>query len=176
MRIKEIISEAHHSIVKSLQMGPWMVHIDSHALVSAPVRDVSLSVLTALIRYAAYTPNMYDTVPVGRGAYLQDLNTRASIYVKRVSQDELRIETVLGPDMRPSEPLFRRPIPAANVRIDPRDARRQALVKQQALERGRDAVSQDMEQFKDLAPQNRHQRRALDKFMRQRGQVVKKPQ
>jgi hypothetical protein len=159
----EMISEAHHSILKSIQLGPWMVHIDSHAMVSAAARDVPVHVLTALITYAAHTPDTYSTVPVGRGAYLQDLNTRASVYIHRLSADELRVETVLGPDMKPSEPLFRRPIPAANVKQNPRANRAQAATKKLVQQHGRDAVSQDMEKYKDVVPANREQRRAMDR-------------
>ena len=164
MKVHEILNEAHHSILTSFLAGPWKVEIDSHALVSRAERNIPLHTFTAIITYMCSLPDVLPTIPVGRGAYFQDTNTRISIYVTRTADKTVRVETVLSPSMRPKAPLFRRPVPAWQPKVHKPDdlAPMQADIKA----RGRDAVSQDLEQLKPLMPVNREQRRQFDKIMR----------
>jgi hypothetical protein len=164
MKVHEIINEAHHSILASFPAGPWKVEIDSHAMVSQVDRNIPLHIFTAIITYMCSLPDVLPTIPVGRGAYFQDTNTRISIYVTRTADKTIRVETVLSPAMMPKSPLFRRPVPA----WQPKGRQPDDLAPMQAdiKARGRDAVSQDLEQLKPLMPVNREQRRQFAKQMR----------
>jgi hypothetical protein len=164
MKVHEILNEAHHSILTTFPAGPWKVEIDSHAVVSRAERNIPLHIFTAIITYMCSLPDVLPTIPVGRGAYFQDTNTRISIYVTRTADKTVRVETVLSPAMRPKAPLFRRPVPA----WQPKGHKPDDLAPMQAdiKARGRDAVSQDLEQLKPLMPVNREQRRQFDKIMR----------
>ena len=164
MKVHEIINEAHHSILASFPAGPWKVEIDSHAMVSQVDRNIPLHIFTAIITYMCSLPDVLPTIPVGRGAYFQDTNTRISIYVTRTADKTIRVETVLSPAMMPKAPLFRRPVPA----WQPKSRQPDDLAPMQAdiKARGRDAVSQDLEQLKPLMPVNREQRRQFAKQMR----------
>jgi hypothetical protein len=164
MKVREILNEAHHSIIATFPAGPWKVEIDSHAIVSQVDRNIPLSAFTAMITYMCSLPDVLPTIPVGRGAYFQDINTRISIYVTRTADKTVRVETVLSPTMAPKAPLFRRSVPA----WQPKDRQPDDLTPMRAdiKARGRDAVSQDLEQLKPLMPVNREQRRQFAKQMR----------
>jgi hypothetical protein len=162
MKISEIILEAHHSILATTKIGPWNVQFDSHAFASIANRGIPPEDYTNIASYMCFLPDVFPTVPVGRGAYFQDTNTRISIYATRVTKDTIRIETVLGPDMQPKPPLFRRPVPPSTVKHkNPLDLS-QLRARTQVL--GRDAVSQELEKIKPLMPVNRAERRKFSKF------------
>jgi hypothetical protein len=163
MRFKEIISEAHHSILSTTRIGPWNVQFDSHAFVTIADRNIPPEQYTNIVTYMCFLPDVLPTIPVGRGAYFQDTNTKISVYVTRVSVDTVRVETVLGPDMPPKPPLFRRPVPPSSVKHKKLDLSR---LRADTQARGRDAVSQDMEKLQPMVPRNREERRRLDKAMR----------
>lgn len=164
MKIKEIIFEAHHSIIATFPSSKWKVEIDSHAMVSQVDRNIPLHQFTNMITYMCSLPDVLPTIPVGRGAYFQDTNTRVSIYVTRTADKTVRVETVLSPTMKPKAPLFRRPVPAWTPKgYKPDDY---GTMQADIQARGRDAVSQDLEQIKPFMPVNRQQRRQFAKQMR----------
>jgi hypothetical protein len=165
MRLKEIISEAHHSILVTMPIGPWKVQIDSHAYATLPARNIPLENFTNMISYMCFLPDVLPTIPVGKGAYFQDTNTAISIYVTRVSNNVIRVETVLDRTMKPKQPLFRRAVPAPDMtNIKPVDY---GSLKADVKARGRDAVSQDIEKnLQPIMPVNRAERRKFSKLMR----------
>lgn len=165
MKINEILTEAHHSILLTLPIGPWKVQIDSHAYATLPARNIPLENFTNMISYMCYLPDVLPTIPVGRGAYFQDTNTAISIYVTRVSDNVVRVETVLDRTMKPKQPLFRRPVPAPDMKnLKPVDY---GSMKADVQARGRDAVSQDIEKnLQPIMPVNRAERRKFAKVMR----------
>ena len=113
MRAQEFITEAHHHRIASQELGQWTVHIDSHALVTIADRDIQLGDVINILTFACkYVPEL-KTIPRGKGAYFQDTNSLVSIYIRRSEHypNELTLETVLGPKMAPSPPLFRRSVP-----------------------------------------------------------------
>lgn len=192
MKVKDIITEAHHSILITEKIGKWTVHIDSHALASIPERNVSLGdVVNILNFFCKYVPEI-DTIPRGKGAYVQDTNTLISLYIRRSKNypTELILETVLSPSMKPSPPLFRRSVPPTpdDMKDSPELKSTMAATRRQTLTRGRDAVSQDLETLKPKInamklskqydspqsnsepPLNREQRRAMAKMMRKQKQ------
>ena len=158
MRASEFITEAHHGILKTVTVGPWSVQIDTHATVSMASRGVSPSTFSDIVTYACSSPNIVDTIPIGKGAYFQDVNTMVSVYLHRLSENEIRVETVLGPDMKPKPPMFRRPIPSTTRKPSAIMQKNLNYMAQQAQELGRDAVSQKLATISNL---NRADRRAL---------------
>jgi len=181
MRAREFTTEAHHYRMATQKMGNWKVHLDSHAVVTMADRDIDSGSVINILGFACRNVPELGTIPLGKGAYFQDTNTLISLYLKRSDHypDEITLETVLSPDMRPTPPLFRRPVPPA-----PRDMQDNALVrankqamKQKTQARGRDAVSQDIESMMPTlkasmnqppapdAPLNREQRRAWSKYL-----------
>jgi len=188
MLVNEIITEAHHSRLATQKIGPWTVHFDSHLMATIPARQISLPDITNIITYACITCAAdLKTIPRGAGAFFQDTNTLISIYIRRNQHypDQLTIETVLSPEMTPKPPLFRRPVPPHNMKINKNDEKRMAYYHQQVQLRGRDAVSQDLEnaKFGQKKPElmspveldklrqqmNREQRRELDRYLRKKG-------
>lgn len=192
MKVNEIITEAHHSIIASDKIGKWTVHIDSHAFVSISHRGVSLGdVVNILTFFCKYIPEI-DTIPRGKGAYIQDTNTLVSLYIRRSKSypTDLTLETVLSPSMKPSPPLFRRsvPPPTEDMIDSPELKSMMAATRRETTARGRDAVSQDFEALKPKIdalrlskqnntfqpnaepPLNREQRRAMAKMMRKQKQ------
>lgn len=181
MRAEEFITEAHHHRMGTQQIGQWTVHVDTHALVSAADRDIATGDMVNIAEFAfKYVPEL-KTIPRGKGAYFQDTNTLISLYIKRSANypNEFTIETVLGPDMRPSPPLFRRSVPPTPewMQDTPKDKAARAAMRRDTRALGRDAVSQDIEgmmpQIRNYSlkksmstevPLNREQRRALKKY------------
>jgi hypothetical protein len=165
MKVSDIITEAHHSIMATRTIGQWTVQIDSHAFVSAIDRNVPMEVFSSMISYMCFLPDVLPTIPVGRGAYFQDTNTKISLYVTRIANNTIRIDTVLAPTMKPKAPLFRREIPAMKLKPSqkPMDT---SQLRSKTKTLGRDAVSQDIEQLTPLLPANREQRRLFAKKMR----------
>jgi hypothetical protein len=162
MRASEFITEAHHSILKTMTIGSWNVLIDSHAVVSMASRGVSPIDFSNIITYACIYPDIAATIPVGKGAYFQDVNTMVSIYLHRLGENQLRIETVLGPDMKPKPPMFRRPVPnTINKKVSAKFQQSQDKMAQAVQKYGRDAVSQEMSTYAPLLSMNRADRRAL---------------
>jgi len=160
MRASEFITEAHHSIYKTVNIGPWRVQIDTHAITSMAARDVSASDFSDIVTYACGYPNIVDTIPIGKGAYFQDVSSMISVYFHRLSENEIRVETVLSPDMKPKPPMFRRPVPKTNRKPTPAMQKRTEYMAQQTRELGRDAVSQKLA---TIANMNRADRRALSR-------------
>jgi hypothetical protein len=168
MRAKEITQKpkAHHSILMTLPCGAWKAQLDSHAYVTIPYRGIPLEKFVNIINHMCAYPDVLPTIPIGRGAYFQDTNSKISVYVTRISTDTIRIETVLDPSMRPKPPLFRRPVPAwqpTGKRLDPAVAK---SLQAQTQAQGRDAASQQAELMKPLIPVNRAERRALSRAVR----------
>lgn len=172
MRAIEFIVEAHHSIIKTMTIGPWQVQIDSHAFVSMVARGVSPLDFSNIVTYACVYPDIVDTIPIGKGAYFQDVNTMISVYLHRLGENEIRVETVLGPDMKPKPPMFRRPVPVNTTKLDPKIKQGQdALAKriQQHGPEGRDVVSKEIET--DVTPWlnlGRAERRALNRKLKRK--------
>ena len=192
MKIKEVVTEAHHSRLISKKIGEWTVHLDSHLMATIPARRIPLEDVVNIIDYACLEVPELKTIPRGKGAYFQDTNTNLSIYIRRNQHypDQITIETVLSPDMTPSPPLFRRAVPAHDFKFNKKHQERMDYYYQQAQERGRDAVSQDLETAvlnrdkkpEEMSPEeidnfrqtlNREQRRALDKRLRKKGRTHK---
>jgi hypothetical protein len=169
MRIKEILTEAHHSIVKTLRIGPWQVQLDSHFLVSVAHKGIDIKTATSIVTYSALQPDIYQTVPVGKGVFYQDVNTMISIYVHRVNQNTIRVETVLPPSEIPKPPMFRRPVPPNETPRNPDVDRAVDYIRKQSQLKGRDAVSQEIEKIKPYIDLNRAQRRKLYKPIRKFG-------
>jgi hypothetical protein len=182
MRASEFITEAHHHRIGSQEIGQWTVHIDSHALVTIADRDIQLGDVINILTFACkYVPEL-KTIPRGKGAYFQDTNSLVSIYIRRSEHypNELTLETVLGPKMTPSPPLFRRSVPPTpqDLQDTPSLRASKAAMRKHTQAQGRDAVSQDIEgmmpAIKDYSarrsaaapevPLNREQRRALNKY------------
>jgi hypothetical protein len=190
MKITEIITEAHHHRMGSSQIGQWMVHIDTHAFVTLSSRNVSVGDAMNILNFACkYVPEL-KTIPRGKGAYFQDTNSLISLYLKR-SKDypmDITLETVLDSSMKPTPPLFRRPVPPTpeDMQDTPNMKAGAELMRQQVQAKGRDAVSQDIEGMMPamnayragqehkpdpdyvVEPQNREQRRAFDKYLRKK--------
>ena len=192
MKIKEVVTEAHHSRLISKKIGEWTVHLDSHLMATIPARRIPLADVVNLINYACLEVPELKTIPRGKGAYFQDTNTNLSIYIRRNQHypDQITIETVLSPDMTPTPPLFRRSVPAHDFKMNKTHQERMDYYHQQAQERGRDAVSQDLETAvlnrgkkpEDMSPEeidklrqkmNREQRRSLDKYLRKKNRTLK---
>lgn len=167
MRASEFITEAHHSILKTITIGAWKVQIDSHAFVSMTARGVSPLDFSNIVTYACIYPDIVDTIPIGKGAYFQDVNTMISVYLHRLGEREIRVETVLGPDMKPKPPMFRRPVPINKMALDPKIKQGQEWmakrINQQGPE-GRDNVSKEIET--DIAPIMNLNRADRREFMR----------
>lgn len=172
MRAKEFITEAHHSIMKTFPIGKWKVLLDSHAFVSVATRNIPMRNFTNIITYACIYPDIVDTIPIGKGAYFQDVNTMISVYLHRLSENEIRVETVLSPDMKPKPPMFRRPVPINTEKEDPTVIKGQELMAkrvQQHGPEGRDVVSKEIES--DITPWlnlGRAERRALDRKLKRK--------
>ena len=160
MRASEFITEAHHSILNTVTRGPWRVQIDTHAVASMASRGVSPSDFGDIINYACTSPDTLNTIPIGKGAYFQNINNMVSVYINRLSKNEIRVETVLGPDMKPKPPMFRRPIPNTTKKPSAIMQKNLNYMAQQAQELGRDAVSQKLATISNL---NRADRRALSR-------------
>ena len=64
MRANEFISEAHHSILKTVTIGPWSVQIDTHAVASMASRGVSPSDFSDIVNYACKSPDTLNTIPI----------------------------------------------------------------------------------------------------------------
>ena len=162
MRANEFITEAHHSILKTMTIGQWRVLIDSHAVVSMAARNVSPIDFSNIITYACIYPDVAATIPLGKGAYVQDINTMVSVYLHRLSENEIRVETVLGPDMKPKPPLFRRSVPnTINKNVGAKFQQSQDKMAQAVQKYGRDVVSQKMSTYAPLLSMNRADRRAI---------------
>ena len=190
MKIQDII-EAHHSRLITHQMGDWTVHFDSHLMATIPDRRIPLADVVNIISYACLLVPELKTIPRGKGAYFQDTNTLISIYIRRNQHypNELTVETVLSPDMRPTPPLFRRSVPPHDMKVPKGHDKMMDYYHKKSQQYGRDAVSQDLENQKfgqnqtDLRPEmlspealdvlrsrlNREQRRTLDKYLKKHG-------
>lgn len=172
MRANEFIVEAHHSIMKIITIGKWKVHLDSHAFVSMAARGISILDFSNIVTYACIFPDIVATIPIGKGAYFQDTNTMISVYLYRLGENEIRVETVLGPDMKPKPPMFRRPVPVNTKKEDPKikqGQERMAKRIQQYGPDGRDIVSKEIET--DVTPWlnlGRAERRALNRKLKRK--------
>jgi hypothetical protein len=169
MRATEFLTEAHHSRLFTQKMGKWNVHFDSHFLVTVSARNISLPFVSHMISYIFYNLDDIETIPRGKGAYIQDTNTLISVYIKRSNSypTDFTIETVLSPDMKPTPPLFRRSFPAApkSLKDKPHDRKMQDKIRKDVEQKGRDKVSQDLSDI-GFKPQllNRANRRTLSKL------------
>jgi hypothetical protein len=168
MRASEFITEAHHSILKTMTIGQWRVLIDSHAVVSMAARNVSPITFSNIITYACIYPDIAATIPIGKGAYVQDTNTLVSVYIHRLSENEIRVETVLGPDMKPKSPMFRRPIPSTTRKTSPIMQQNLDYMSRQAQQYGRDAVSQKLATIAPYSNLNRADRRAFNRVVKRK--------
>ena len=173
MRAADFIIEAHHSRLATHKAGQYTVHIDSHFLVTTAARNIPLKFISRFINYTFIMIPEIETIPRGQGAYVQDTNSLISIYIRRSKSYplEFTVETVLSPGMKPTPPFFRRSFPFSpdEHKTDPRTAKAQAKMAKDIEQRGRDAVSQDLEDM-PIKPHlmNRQQRRALAKQRRRK--------
>ena len=169
MRANEFITEAHHSILKTMTIGQWRVLIDSHAVVSMAARNVSPITFSNIITYACIYPDVAATIPIGKGAYVQDTNTLVSVYLHRLSENEIRVETVLGPDMKPKPPLFRRSVPNTNnVKLDPKFLNGQNKLAQDIQQYGRDDISKRISAVAPILNLNRADYRKFQRLMKRK--------
>jgi hypothetical protein len=168
MKISEIITEAHHSILTTINIEPWRVQIDTHAFANMAARGISLRNFTSIVSYACTFPDILDTIPIGKGAFFQDINTMISVYLHRLSENEIRVETVLSPDMKPKPPMFRRPVPIDNRKDDPKIQRKQAFIAQKVQQQGVDAVSQKLSTIGPISTMNRANRREFSRFLKRK--------
>lgn len=166
MRAFEFITEAHHHIYKVVQVGPWAVHFDSHAEASRIDRQVSQHDVNNILIHACNQPETLSTIPQGRGAYYQDVNTRVSLYLHRLGPDSIRFETVLDASLTPNPPMFRRAVPPHGQKPSVKSRNMDAALRDYTQKKGRDALSQAMQNTQDAPPLNREQRRMLDKKFR----------
>jgi hypothetical protein len=91
-----------------------------------------------------------------------------SVYLHRLSENEIRVETVLGPDMKPKPPLFRRLVPNTNIKVDAKIQQGQAKMAQDIQQQGRDAVSQKISALAPVLSMNRADRRAFDRSIKRK--------
>jgi len=186
MRAKEFLTEAYHSRIGTVNIGKWTVHIDSHVFVSSVARDIPFGVLTNIITSACLIAEQeLDKVPRGTGTFIQDINTKISIYVRKSSSYplSLTVETVLAPNMTPKEPLIKIDVPPSTIKELPHMSKANIQPLHKEIEkRGRDAVAQELDsllakkreqrrnedepELYSLPPMNREQRRAWAKKMR----------
>jgi hypothetical protein len=168
VRANEFISEAHHSILNTVTRGPWSVQIDTHAVASMASRGVSPSDFSDIVNYACKAPDTLNTIPIGKGAYFQNINNMVSVYILRLSENEIRVETVLGPDMKPKSPMFRRPIPSTTRKTSPIMQQNLDYMARQAQQYGRDAVSQKLATIAPYSNLNRADRRAFNRVVKRK--------
>ena len=182
MRARAFTTEAHHYRMITGSMGPWTVHIDSHAFVTVADRGIKLADVVNILTFACLRVPELKTIPLGKGAYFQDTNTLISLYLKRSDHypNEITLETVLSPDMRPTPPLFRRAVLSHNIKEPKHVTSGQQAMRQKIQSVGRDAVSQDVESMMPAfnaktnalgIPQNREERRALDKYLQKNKKI-----
>jgi hypothetical protein len=173
MRAQEFLTEAHHARLATHKAGRYTVHIDSHFLATTAARNIPLRFISRFINYTFIMIPEIETIPRGKGAYVQDTNSLISIYIRRSNSYplEFTVETVLSPDMKPTPPFFRRSFPFTpnEYKTDPRTIKAQTKMAKDVEQRGRDAVSRDLEDM-PFKPQliNRQQRRALAKQARRK--------
>ena len=169
MRASEFITEAHHSILKTMTIGSWRVLIDSHAVVSMTARNVSPITFSNIITYSCIYPDVAATIPIGKGAYVQDTNSVVSVYLHRLSENEIRLETELGPDMKPKPPLFRRSVPNTNnVKLDPKFLNGQSKLAQDIQQYGRDDISKRISAVAPILNLNRADYRKFQRLMKRK--------
>ena len=169
MRANEFISEAHHSILNTVTRGPWSVQIDTHAVASMASRGVSPSDFSDIVNYACKSPDTLNTIPIGKGAYFQNINNMVSVYILRLSENEIRVETVLGPDMKPKPPLFRRSVPNTNnVKLDPKFLNGQNKLAQDIQQYGRDDISKRISAVAPILNLNRADYRKFQRLMKRK--------
>ena len=171
MKILELITEAHHATYMKFQYGPWRVELDTHLIASQLERKIQLADITNIIDWVTKQPDILSTIPLGRGAFFQDVRTAISIYFSRLEQDLVRVETVLPPTMKPKPPLFRRPVPPHDLPPLTRQQKRgQDRLTKMAQQQGRDAVSQHLASMKPtidaISQLNRSDRRAFKRSLR----------
>ena len=173
MKITEIICEAHHSIVKSTTIGNWIVDIDSHFIVTLADRNVlNPKVVTNIVTQVCLGSQALTKVPRGTGVFVQDTVSNISIYLYRYKNkpNQLRLETVLTPDMHPKEPIIRIAIPPTDdTKIPAKHQKAMDQMKKSIQSSDRDTVSQSLEKNKDtmdaMSKMNRQQRRAFNKIV-----------
>jgi hypothetical protein len=91
-----------------------------------------------------------------------------SVYLHRLSENEIRVETVLGPDMKPKPPMFRRPVPSSNKKTTRVMQQNLDHMARQAQQHGRDAVSQKLAAWAPYTNLNRANRRAVDRVIKRK--------
>lgn len=174
MKISEIISEAHHSIIRTTEIGPWILDIDSHFLSSMADRSdvLNLKEVTSIVTAVCLELEALHKVPRGTGVFVQEVNSKISIYLYRYKNkpNRLRLETVLTPDMKPKEPVIRVSVPPSNNTMSKKEIKNLERVRAYTQSQGRDSYSQNLERNKDfisaMSQMNRQQRRAFNKIIK----------
>ena len=171
MKINEILKEAHHSIIGTLVIGDWILDIDSHFEVSLADRSHILNAkeVSSIITYACLYAEGLKSVKRGTGVFVQDTNSKISIYLRKYKNqpNRLVLETVLEPDMKPTEPVIRIAVPVSDTKMRKKDIDNIANMRKHTQEFGRDSVSQDIERNTNLMKgMNRHDRRAFKKMIK----------
>jgi hypothetical protein len=172
MKINEIISEAHHSIYQSIGIGHWIVDIDTHFIVTLTDRSDVLNPKEVfnIITHACLSEEL-QKIPRGTGAFVQDVVSKISVYLYRYKNkpNRLRLETVLTPDMIPKDPIIHIYVIPDDYTISARDVKRMDRARSTVRSMGRDAISQDLEQDKNImhtmSQMSRNERRAFKKFL-----------
>ena len=171
MKIKEIVKEAHHSIIDTRPIGDWILDVDSHFMASMADRSDILNMMDviSIISYACIYSEELKNVVRGTGVFVQDTNSKISIYLHRYKNqpNRLRLETVLTPEMKPKEPVIRIAVPVSDNRMSKKDMDVMANMRKHTQEFGRDSVSQEIERNTNLMKgMNRHDRRAFKKMIK----------
>jgi hypothetical protein len=171
MKVREIINEAHHSIIATMEIGDWILDIDSHYIATIADRSnkVNAKEVTSIISFACLYSEELKKLPRGTGAFVQDTVSNISIFLHRYKNqpNRLRLETVLTPDMTPKDRIIRITVPSTNTKMSRKDIKNIERVRMDTQLRGRDSVSQDYENNKDvidaMSTMDRNQRRVLKK-------------
>jgi uncharacterized protein (DUF2252 family) len=184
MKVYEIISEgrrkqpAHHALYDTIQLGQWIVDIDTHLMSSIAARSdqVDIRDVTAIISYACHSPFLSAIVP-GKGAFVKDTNTNIAIFIHRYldQPSRLRAETVLTPDMKTRDHVITVTVPSHDLPRNPKTTKNIANMRATAQVHGRDYVSQEIEKMqllrRSMVGMDRQERR---EFMRRMEKSARK--
>lgn len=178
MRASDFITEAHHYILSTHQMGEWEVQISSHATVSIPDRSRDTDILS-IANYVCTHPSGLESIRRGAGACFYDTNSRVAIWLDRSPSRPrvLTLATVFKPGFHLPKPVFEITVPDTRMPDDPKLKQVIDFMDKEVKNRGRDAVSQDLEsiarfmkwQDNQISQMSRQQRRAVDRRMKKLG-------
>jgi len=176
MRASEFITEAHHFIIDQWKSGEWTVKLSSHAVVSLPERGQKTDIYT-IVDFICKQTTGPKNIQKGKGACFYDTTSKNALWISRSKAYpwEITVETLFGPEMKLPQPLFYVDVPNSirqdNDPMDPHINKILDLIGNQVKDRGRDAVSAELETIgkflkwrdEQVAQQTRQQRRAVER-------------